>query len=99
MQVFHTAGEPPSNGSISLPNRGCKINIRVALTKSVPANTRIKERLRSERVDVLGMCKRVRGTAIIGGIVEGVALIFKIAYFLIAVGGDFSLHVLNHSNG
>ena len=53
MQVFQTAGEPPSNGNISLPNRGCKINISVALTNSVPANSIIKERLRSELEGVL----------------------------------------------
>lgn len=48
MQVFQTAGEPPNKGNMSLPNRGCKINISVALTNSVPANSIIKERLRSE---------------------------------------------------
>jgi hypothetical protein len=38
MQVFHTAGEPPSNGNKILPNIGCKINISVALLNNVPAN-------------------------------------------------------------
>ena len=55
MQVFQTAGEPPSNGSMSLPNKGCKTNISEALTKSVPANKSIKERLRSGREGVLDM--------------------------------------------
>ena len=34
MQVFHTAGEPPSSGSTILPNMGCTWKSRNA-----PANT------------------------------------------------------------
>jgi hypothetical protein len=38
MQVFHTAGDPPSKGSSILPNMGCNTNISEALTNSVVAN-------------------------------------------------------------
>lgn len=38
MQVFHTAGVPPSKGSRILPNIGCSTNINVALANRVAAN-------------------------------------------------------------
>src|SRR5207244_10584233 len=38
MQVFHTAGVPPSIGNSSLPIIGWTRNSRVALTNSVKAN-------------------------------------------------------------
>ena len=60
MQVFQTAGEPPSRGNMSLPNSGCNTNISEALTKSVPAKSRIKERLRSELNGVLDMVYKIR---------------------------------------
>ncbi len=37
MQVFHTDGVPPSNGSNSFPNMGCTENNNNALRKSVTA--------------------------------------------------------------
>jgi hypothetical protein len=46
MQVFHTAGEPPSKGNKILPNSGCNTNISEALVKSVAANKKITEKFR-----------------------------------------------------
>lgn len=43
MQVFHTAGVPPSSGNRILPNIGCSTNIRVALVNKVPANKKTGE--------------------------------------------------------
>lgn len=54
MQVFQTAGVPPSCGKISLPNIGCKLNIKVALVNKVTAKRKISDRLRfCEEVDGL----------------------------------------------
>jgi hypothetical protein len=39
MQVFHTAGVPPSHGSRSLPTMGWAANSRTAPTKTVMVNT------------------------------------------------------------
>src|SRR6516164_7333525 len=39
MQVFHTAGVPPSSGRVILPTMGSTRNSRVALQNSVSANT------------------------------------------------------------
>ncbi len=47
MQVFQTAGEPPSNGNNNLPNNGCTINISDALVNKVPANNKISASWRS----------------------------------------------------
>jgi hypothetical protein len=47
MQVFHTAGEPPSKGNKIFPNRGCSTNISDALVNRVIANRKIRDKLRS----------------------------------------------------
>lgn len=47
MQVFQTAGEPPSSGNKILPNIGCSTNINAALVNKVPANKNIRNKLRS----------------------------------------------------
>ena len=39
MQVFHTAGVPPSSGSTMRPNIGCTRNSRNALVKMAAVNT------------------------------------------------------------
>ncbi len=39
MQVFHTAGEPPSSGKAILPNMGCTRNSNSALTNRVMENS------------------------------------------------------------
>jgi hypothetical protein len=51
MQVFQTAGVPPSNGNKILPNIGCRININVALKNKVLAN-----RKTGETVFLAGAC-------------------------------------------
>src|SRR5687767_6904692 len=38
MQVFHTAGEPPSSGSTILPNIGCTRNSSPALVNTAAVN-------------------------------------------------------------
>lgn len=54
MQVFHTAGVPPNEGSNNLPNNGCTTNINVALTNRVPAKRKIRAGLRpAEEVAVV----------------------------------------------
>lgn len=47
MQVFQTAGDPPSNGNKILPNSGCKTNINDALVNKVAANKKMIEKLRT----------------------------------------------------
>jgi len=59
MQVFHTAGDPPNNGSNNLPNKGCKTNIKEALRNSVAEKRKIKSKLRLDCVvDISGMTKK-----------------------------------------
>ena len=45
MQVFQTAGEPPSKGKRIFPNRGCSTNISDALTNNVPVNNNVQDKL------------------------------------------------------
>ena len=45
MQVFHTAGEPPSKGNNIFPNKGCRTNISDALINNVPANNIVNDKL------------------------------------------------------
>ncbi|WP_231383721.1 hypothetical protein [Methylobacter luteus] len=47
MQVFQTAGEPPSKGNKIFPNMGCRTNISEALINNVAANKNIRDKLRS----------------------------------------------------
>jgi len=47
MQVFQTAGEPPSKGNKIFPNSGCSTNISDALVNKVAANRKIRDKLRS----------------------------------------------------
>ena len=49
MQVFQTAGVPPSKGSRILPNMGWSTNISVALMNKVPANKKTGETRGLER--------------------------------------------------
>src|SRR5262245_62402091 len=42
MQVFHTAGAPPSSGSTIFATIGCTTNRRLALTKAVKANNTVR---------------------------------------------------------
>ena len=46
MQVFQTAGEPPSNGNNILPNIGCITNIKDALMNNVAANKKMCAKFR-----------------------------------------------------
>jgi hypothetical protein len=48
MQVFQTAGDPPSKGNNILPNIGCTLNINPALMNKVMENKNISEKLRYE---------------------------------------------------
>ena len=43
MQLFHTAGVPPSKGKSNFPNSGCNTNINNALENNVLANNIIKK--------------------------------------------------------
>jgi hypothetical protein len=43
MQLFQTAGVPPSNGNNNLPNNGCNTNINNALENKVLANRTIRK--------------------------------------------------------
>ena len=45
MQVFQTAGDPPSKGKRIFPNRGCSTNMSDALTNNVPANNKVQDKL------------------------------------------------------
>ena len=46
MQVFHTAGEPPSKGKNNLPNKGWRTKSTAALSNKVLAKTAVWDRKR-----------------------------------------------------